>query len=706
MEARQQKFWEPAARYGNLMLLAGLICVLAMMFIPLPAPILDVLLAFNLMGALTLLMVALSLTHSLQLATFPTLLLIATLFRLGLNISSTRLILTEGYAGHIIETFGRFVTGGHLTVGLIMFFILTVIQFVVIAKGSERVAEVAARFSLDALPGKQMSIDADLRSGQITQEEAKSSRERLQKESRMYGAMDGAMKFVKGDAVAGILITLINILGGLFSGVVVKGLLLKQALNQYSILAIGDGLINQIPALLISITAGIIITRVNDEESQNSLGNDIGTQIFSHPKALLMAAGLALFLSLVPGFPMILFLAVAAALAGIGIFLLINLQRRVQEPATVAEFVVDGERRMTEHVGQAIPLVLEVGPRLFEEFHRDMRWRHCFDELYSRLRARLTQQMGVHFPELRLSLNQGIEEPFRYHIRIWDVPVDYGYVDPQHCCRIGQNTSQSVDRENSPVKEAQTVHGTPILLYHLHQKKNLEQRGIHTLAPEEMLLRHLARVLKKHAGDFIGIQEVHHLLNIVELKFPDLVREVIPKMMSIQKLTEIVKRLVEEDVPIKDFRLILQTLSGIQPEEKDPVTLTEQVRIGLRRTLSYLYSEEGRRLNVVTIEPDIEASIRRGIQKNGQECFLVLPPSQLQELAYTFKYCLFQIVPRPPRTVILTQLELRRYVRKIIENDLPHQAVLSYQELDPKLVLNPVGKVQYPLEAETVVVMQ
>jgi type III secretion protein V len=235
---------------------------------------------------------------------------------------------------------------------------------------------------------------------------------------------------------------------------------------------------------------------------------------------------------------------------------------------------------------------------------------------------------------------------------------------------------------------------------------DLGPRDIKALGPEEMLLRHLAQVLKKHAGDFIGIQEVHHLLSIVELKFPELVREVIPKMMSVQKLTEVVKRLVEEDVPIKDFRLILQILSGIQPEEKDPVTLTELVRVGLRRTLSHLYSEEGRRLNVVTIEPEIEAVIRKGIQKAGQECFLVLPPRQLEELAYAFKYCLFQIVPRPARSVILTQLELRRYVRKIVEQHLPLQAVLSYQELDPKLILNPIGKIAYPLEAETVAVAQ
>lgn len=658
MNTLKPNFFDPLARYANFTLLAGLICVLAMIIIPLPPILLDLLLAFNLMGALTLLAVALSLDNSLQLATFPTLILMAALFRLALNLSSTRLILTDGYAGRIIETFGRFVSGGHLVVGGVMFFILTIIQFVVIAKGSERVAEVAARFSLDALPGQQMSIDADLRAGLISQAEAKQSRERLQKESRLFGAMDGAMKFVKGDAVAGVLITVVNLTGGLLTGTFVHHLPFQTALHRYGILTIGDGLVGQIPALLISITAGIIITRVSDEEGEHSLGRDIGVQIFSHPKALLAASGLAILLGGMPGFPTWFLFMLAAGLAAMAVFLPLQYQRKVREPATVEALLIDDRKQMLEYVGQAIPLVLEVGAGLFEAFQKEPRWRDCFGRLYPRLKIHLTKKTGVHFPDLRFRLNARFTEPYRYQLRLWDVPVAGG---------------------------------------------DLVRRKTSDLGPEGRLLRHVGRILKKHAGDFLGIQEVHNLLNLVEIKYPELVREVIPKLMSVQKLTQIVKRLVEEGLPVKDFRLILQTLAACQPEDKDPVILTEQVRRGMRRTLSCLYSEGGKRLNVVTIEPEIETEIQQAIQKKDQECFLVLPPERLRVLAFAFKDCFANILFRPARTVILTRMELRRYVRKIIDRELPHQAVLSYEELDPQLTLHPVGRVRFPLEAETVV---
>lgn len=700
MHPLPQNFFSHVTKFGTFMLIAAVASVLAMMILPLPTFMMDLLLAINLMAAMTLLLVAISVSNSLQIAAFPTLLLLATLFRLGLNISSTRLILTQGYAGNIIETFGHFVTGGNLVVGLIMFAILTVIQFLVIAKGSERVAEVAARFTLDALPGKQMSIDADLRSGLIGQTEAKSLREDLQKESRMYGAMDGAMKFVKGDAIAGVLITAINILGGLFSGIAQRGMDLGTAINTYSKLAVGDGLVSQIPALLVSITAGIIVTRVADTENKNSLGKDIGLQIFAHPKALLVAAGLSIAIGMIPGLPLFFFSLVALGLGGTAIFLIQSAKKKAMTPTPVEAYLVDAERQMLEHVGQAIPLSLEVGEELYRHLKKDPRWTHCFGNLYPRLKLHLSNQIGVLFPELKITLNKDLRNSFRYQIRIWDVPVDYGIMNPEHCALIGQPGPNFEE----PGHTTETVHGTPIQLYQIQKKNALEQKGINTFGPEEMFLRHLARVLKKHAGDFIGIQEVHNLLNRVEMNFPELVREVVPKMMTIQKLTEVIKRLVEEDVPIKDFRLILQTLSTCQPEEKDPVTLTEQVRVGLKRTLTFMYAEDGERLNAFTLDPEIEEEIRKAIRRQGQECYLVLPPERLNTLGRTLQHSLARSRGKARRPVILTQLELRRYVRKIIENVLPHTPVLSFQELDPKVVIHPLGTIHNPYEAQTVVV--
>lgn len=680
----QQSVFSGLSRYGNLILVVGIGAVLAMMVIPLPSVLLDFLLALNIVGALTILLVAISVTDSMKIASFPTLLLMATLFRLGLNISSTRAILTEGFAGHVIDTFGHFATGGNILVGIIMFLILTIIQFVVIAKGAERVAEVAARFTLDALPGKQMSIDADLRAGLITQEEAKSLRDSLHRESKMYGSMDGAMKFVKGDAIAGIIITFINIMGGLITGVMQRGLTFAEAGRTYSILTIGDGLVSQIPALLIAITAGFVVTRVADEKAGHSLGEDIGLQIFSQPKALLMSAGTALCMGLIPGFPFALFALIALGLASTGVYLLTTIQKRALAPQPVESYVIDTERAMAERFGHAVPLALEVGSELYHIFLKDPRWTHCLGTMVPKLKLYLSNQLGLLFPDLKITVNESLRQTFRYRLRIYEVPVDYGILTPRHCSLLGESEWATTE----------TVHGTRVALWDIGKKEELLKKGVNAYGPDEMLLRHLARVLKKHAGDFIGIQEVRDLLNRVDQHFPELVREVIPKMMSIQKFTEIIKRLVEEGVPIKDFRLILQILSCAQPESKDPVSLTEQVRIGLCRTITFLHVRDGNQLPAVTLNPAIEDEIRAAIQKNGSECYLALPADRLQEIVSIFRESFEAKSLFPRQCVVLTSLDIRRYVRKIIEEEFPDLPVLSFQELDPKVFIRHLGVIE------------
>lgn len=704
LKALEQSAFGNLASLGNIILIFAVCSVLAMMMIPLPSVLLDFLLAANIIGGLTLLLVSVSITNSMKIATFPTLLLVATLFRLGLNIASTRLILTKGFAGHIIQTFGNFATGGSLIVGFIMFTILTIVQFIVIAKGSERVAEVAARFTLDALPGKQMSIDADLRAGLISQEEAKAQRDNIQRESKMYGAMDGAMKFVKGDAIAGILITFINLLGGLYAGMAVRGLSLNQAVNTYSTLTIGDGLVSQIPALLISITAGFIITRVADDKNTHSLGSEIGRQLLSEPRALLTAAAIAFFVGWIPGFPTFLFMLVAAALAGVSIYLIVDVRRKALAQAPVEEYLLSPEMQMGEMMGNAVPFVLEVGPELYQVFQNDERWTHCLSTLYPKLKLHLSNQMGVVFPELKLSINSTLAQSFRYHIRIYEVPVDSGTLNPHQCAYVGNQSEIDTLPIETPGQTTETVHGTKLILWDVKKKQELANGGLATYGPEEMLLRHLARVLKSHAGDFMGIQEVRNLLNLVEMRYPELVREVVPKMMSIQKLTEILKRLVEEGVPIKDFRLILQTLSCAQPENKDPVTLTEQVRVGLRRTITFMHVCDGNQLSSITIDPEIEDEIRKAIQQNGSECYLALPPERLQVIARAFKQALWTEHLNARSCVVLTHLEIRRYVRKVIEDELTDLAVLSFQELDPKVLIQQVGQVSITNESNLEVV--
>jgi len=666
-------------------------CVLAMMILPLEAWILDFLLAINMVGSVTLLLVTLSISDSMKLATFPTLLLISTLFRLGLNLASTRLVLGYGYAGHIIETFGNFATGGNLLVGFVMFLILTIIQFVVVAKGAERVAEVSARFTLDALPGRQMSIDADLRAGLLGQEEAKKLRDDLHRESKMYGGMDGAMKFVKGDTIASLLIAGINLLGGMGTGMVQRGLSFKESVQTYSLLTIGDSLVNQIPALLVALTAGFIVTRVSDEKKENSLGKDIGQQILSQPRALLTGAFLSLGMGFFPGFPLFFFGLLSAGLAWVAVTILKKIKQETSAPLPVDAYKVEDENQRAEKIGLPTPLALEVGYELYQVFTQDPRWVHFFGQLYPKLRVHLTNQMGVVFPELKLIVNVALSKSFKYRLRVFEVPVDTGLLNPHHCTMIGEVPNRDKNITGQIPESGQTMHGTPISLWNLKEKESLAREGLNTLGPEEMLLRHLKRILKKHAGDFVGIQEMRHMLSRVEIQYPELVREVVPKVMSIQKLTEVVKRLVEEGIPIKDFRLILQILSCNQPENKDPVTLTEYVRMGLKRTITFMHVQEGSRLGVAILDDKLEDEIRSGIQTNGSESYLVLSPDRLTQINLAIINFFQKENINSRYCILLTLPDIRRYVKKITEHDLPELAVLSFQELDPKIVIEQKG---------------
>lgn len=677
-------------KYGNLLLITAISSVLLMMVVPLPPGLLDFFLAINIMVSVTLVVLAVFMTEPMKLASFPTLLLITTLFRLGLNLSSTRLILSTGDAGHIIETFGRFATGGNLLVGFIMFIILTLIQFIVISKGSERVAEVAARFTLDALPGKQMSIDADLRAGLLTQEEAKVQRESLHRESKLYGSMDGAMKFVKGDAIAGLLITVINLLGGVVTGCLIQEMELAEAAYRYSILTIGDSLVSQIPSFLVSMTAGFIVTRVHDSKHPIALGTDILQQVTSQPQALLVAGGLSFLMGLIPGMPTMAFWALAAILSISGAAIILMAKKILQAPPALESYLISPEKWAHHPINLAVPLSIEVGPEIYRVFGQDPRWVRCFDKLYPRLKLHLTHRQGVMFPDIKISICTTLTSSNRYRIKIYEVPVDEGLLTPQACSYIGPS-GQFEDLE-SPATTSETVHGTKLLQWHLDQQKNLDQKGIPTFGPEEMLLRQLAKTLVKHASEFIGIQEVRHMLTLVEGEFADLVREVVPKMMSIQKLTDIVKRLVEEEVSIKDFRLILQILANSQPEGKDPVTLTEMIRIGLKRHITYKYSR-GNQLAVVTLDPEIEDEISKSIHKNGTECYLAMEPRRMELMMEAFKNTFDTQAIDPATCVILTNLEIRRYLKKMLESVFPNLPVLSYQELDPQVSLKSLGQV-------------
>jgi len=674
----------------NIPLLGALVSMLLMFMVPLPPLLIDFLFSLTILGSVLILIMAVLISDPLQISSFPSIILVATLFRLGLTISATRLILTEGFAGHLIQSFGNIAMGGKPFVGFLLFIILTIILFLVMAKGSERVAEVAARFTLDALPGKQMSIDADLRAGLINQETARMMRNELHRESRFYGSLDGAMKFVKGDAIASLIIMIINLLGGMGVGILSRGFSFSEALGTYALLTMGEGLINQIPALLFSLSAGLIITRVVNPKNPLSLGQEIQDQLLTNPFLLLIVGAFSFLFCLIPGFPWGFFFILGILLISGGFISLQQQKQKILTPLPIEKHVLPHfqSKKNWEHPH---PLIMEVSPELYQIFTLDLRWTRCFSILYPKMKYYLEIQSGFPLPTVKLKI-ENLKTPSHYRIRIYNLIVDEGSLDPHHALTFKQPLQMP---ENITIQNGETFHGSKVLLWEMGQKKDLSEKGIHSLDPEEVLLRHLGKILKKHGSEFLGIQEVRSLLQETEKNFPELVNEIIPRLMSLQKFTEILKRLVEERVPIGNLRLILEILSSLQPESKDPVTLTEQVRMGMKRLMTSLASHDGKRISALLLSPTIEEMIHRGIQRNGSESYLILPPEQVQNILNAFEKTLQLILPNT-RVVLLTQASLRRYVRKLIESSHPELMVFSFQECDEHCIIQQIGEVQMP----------
>lgn len=669
------------ARWGQFAVVGFIVMALSFMILPMSSFLLDIMLAFNLAGSLAILIVSLSIAHPLQFSSFPSLLLMTTLMRLCLNISSTRLILSQAQGGAIIQTFGQIVAGGHLLVGIVIFLTLMMIQFVVVSKGSERVAEVAARFTLDALPGKQMSIDADLRAGLLSSDTAAEKRKTLIHESRFYGAMDGAMKFVKGDAIAGFIIVFINILGGVAMGVFSHDLDFSSSLRRYTLLTVGDGLVAQIPSLLMALSSGFLITRVAHENSDSSLGDDLGRQIASNDRVMITVGIVMLLIGFVPGFPLFPFVTIASGLflvAGV----LIRRQKNAREKdLSLGQFYIDplGSDSSPQKVH---PLVLELHPDACKKFMDGTYWQECFHVLFPRVRTHLSDRLGVVFPELKMAVNQALPAT-HYVIKIHDVPVERGFLDPDHC--VVKGISHRVT--NLRAKTAATVHGTPVHLYPVEQRNELLARGMKCLLPEEVLLTHLMRVLRRHAHEFVGIQQVKDRLNSLERECPDLVREVVPRMISTAKLTEVMRRLAEEGVPMRDLRLILEILAQARPESKNSVAVTEMVRMGLKRVITHLHLGEDGRLHCFGLDPLIEEKIEQAVQKDDDECYLNLSAQARDEIVAAIQSAYKSHNVPPRRVVLLTHQTVRRYLRKLMETALPDVSVLSYQELEPAVVI-------------------
>ncbi|AZC32431.1 EscV/YscV/HrcV family type III secretion system export apparatus protein [Pseudomonas chlororaphis] len=666
-----------AAGRQDIVLAVLLLLAVFMMIVPLPTGLVDLLIAINLTISIVLLMMALYIREPLEFSTFPAVLLITTLFRLALTISTTRLILLQADAGEIVYTFGNFAVGGNLGVGLIVFMIITIVQFIVITKGSERVAEVGARFSLDAMPGKQMSIDGDMRAGIIDANEARRQRGLVQKESQLYGAMDGAMKFVKGDAIAGIIIILVNILGGTAVGVFIHGMSAGTAMSTYAILSIGDGLISQIPALLISITAGIIVTRVPGEQRKN-LASDLSEQITRQPQALSLAAGVLLVFALIPGFPVIYFVGLAGAVYG-GAWWIRKRQPRAASNSTSADAPpgLIGDDTQPAMTPGAIPLMVLMAS--------DLGRSRGLDEAFQQLRQKKFEQLGIPLPDIHQQIDASLEAGT---LRI------LLYQEPVLTLKVPEGLLLA-DAHSMPLAQARHNDKLPFGGHTLQwldpeQHETLAALGVVLHRDQARVTHCLSLVMDRYAADFIGVQETRFLMDSMENSHAELVKEV-QRQMPIGRIADVLQRLVGEGVSIRDLRSILEALTEWSPREKDPIMLTEYVRVALRRHIATRYRGNQAWISGWMIGDGIEGLVRESIRQTAAGSYSTLEATQNQAIIEGIRERVGDGDPR--RAVLITAIDVRRFVRKIVEREYSGLHVLSFQELGDEVELRVIGNI-------------
>lgn len=681
------------ARHSDVAMVVLIVVVIALMIIPLPTPLVDTLIGANLTLSFLMLMMAMYVKTPLEFSVFPTMLLFTTLFRVGLNITTTRLILLQADAGEIIFTFGEFATGSNFVVGAVVFLILTIVQFLVIAKGAERVAEVGARFTLDAMPGKQMSIDADLRAGVIDMEEAQRRRDDVQMESKMYGAMDGAMKFVKGDSIAGMVVTLVNIVGGTIIGMTQRGMSAGDALQLYGVLTIGDGLVSQIPSLLVSISAGILITRSGD--SREDMGSQIGKQFFRQPRALEMAGALIFLFALIPGFPKPQLFTLGFAVGGFGYMLRRIDENRAAEPApeaalekTLAPVGAKAKPRRAvsgEEFSPTVPIILDIAPDIGESIN----YNDLNGDLIE-LRRALYFDLGVPFPGIHLRPNPNLHS-FAYTLNLNEIPIATGQLVKD--CVIVRETPENLALLDIECREeAPFLPNVDSVWVSAKDEKRLTAAGIACMNHSKILAFHLSLLLTRHADSFIGMQETKYLLDKMEERAPDLVHEA-TRLLPVQRTAEIFRRLVQERVSIRDLRTILQALIEWAPKEKDVVMLTEYVRSALKRQICYMHSKGQNMLPVILMEPQVEETIRKAVRQTSAGAFLSLDPGSSQRILDALEKAAGKYRASTQKPVLLVSMDIRRYVRRLIESKFYELPVMAYQEVTPEISVQPVARI-------------
>lgn len=674
-------------KYSDVIIAVTLVMIVIMMIIPLPTALLDILICLNITIALVVVMSAIYNEEALDLSVFPSLLLVTTLFRLALNISSTRLILINGYAGEVITAFGNFVVGGNPVVGFIMFIILVIINFIVITKGSERVAEVSARFTLDAMPGKQMAIDADLNQGAIDDAEAKIRREKIQREADFFGAMDGASKFVKGDAIAAIIIMLINIGGGFVIGMAQRNLEAVEALQTYTLLTVGEGLVSQIPALLISTATGIIVTRA---ASEGNLGNDIVKQLFNNERIFFINSGVLTMLAIVPGLPGIPFFCLACVCGFIGYSL--------RKKTAVSEEVREEQKEVREKAEatrpenivsllQVDPMELEIGYSLIPLVDTGQ-GGDLLDRIVM-IRRQCALELGLVVPTIRIRDNIQIK-PNAYIIKLKGMEIARGELMLDHFLAMNSGT---VFEEVPGIETVEPAFGLPALWIPESEREQAELNGYTVVDAVSVLATHLTEVIKQHAAEILGRQETQNLIDNLAKTHQSLVQEVVPELMGVGEIQKVLANLLDERISIRDMATIMEVLSDYSRVTKDTEILTEYVRHAMARQITQQVVQ-GNTLPCVTLDPALENRIAGGIQRTDHGSFVSLDPDSMKKVLSSLQNELEKLNNMGYSPVVLTSPAVRLYFRKLVIRSVPELIVVSHAEIDSSVEIQILGVVR------------
>ena len=675
--------------HTDVLVAVGVITILGVMVVPLPTYVLDFFLTLNISLALLILMLTIYITAPLELSVFPGLLLVMTLFRLSLNVASTRLILSTASAGDLIAAFGDVVVRGNYVLGFIIFVIVIIIQFVVITKGSGRVAEVAARFTLDAMPGKQMAIDADLNAGLIDEQEARRRREDISREADFYGAMDGASKFVRGDAVAGILITLVNILGGLAIGMLQRDLALIDALQTYTLLTVGDGLVTQIPALITSTAAGIIVTRAT---SDDNMGTDINKQLTGRPQASLIAGGILVILGFLPGLPTTPFMIIGSLLVAVSILVRQRNARQEAQEAAAEDEAAQPEERPEDYLRVDL-LEVQVGYQLVPLV--DANQGGDLIERIVQIRKVAAMDMGFVAPPVRVRDSTELS-PNEYQIRVKGNPVARGELQAKQLMAIDPGYAEGVV---DGVEAIDPVFGLPARWVGHNQREKAELLGYNVVEPVAVLATHLTEVINQHAYELLGRQETQHLLDELKKAYPNVVEELVPDAESVGKLQRVLQSLLSERVPIRDLRTILETLADYARID-DVEVLTEYVRTSLRRPICNMLLKEAvdETISVLTLDGTLEEMLRESVQSTPAGINVALAPDVAGELFHNMTEMIDQMITNGQQPVVLAAPHIRLAYRKLTAANFPNLFVLSYNEIAPDVEVASVGNIALSYE--------